>query len=75
MRRGQESSTTVRIGYRADLWTLLRGYHEEGIIGSGSQDMGLANRCKAFAGNQIFARYSRGGMDDNHKVLGHPLPQ
>jgi hypothetical protein len=75
MWRGQESSTTGRIGYRADLWTALRGYDEADTMGSGSQDIDMPSRCKAFVGNQIFARYSRGGMDDNHKVLGHPLPQ
>ena len=74
MWRGQESSTTGRIGYRADLWAVLRGYAEEGIMGSGSQDIGPANRCKAFAGNQIFAMYPCGTMDDNDKVVGHPLP-
>ena len=72
MWRGQESSTARRVGYRADPWTLLRGYDEEGIMGNGSQDIGMANRCKAFAGNNIFARYSRGSMDD--KIVGHPLP-
>ena len=56
MWRGQESSTTGRIGYRADLWTCRRGYDEEGIMGSGSQDIDMANRCKAFVGNQISAR-------------------
>jgi len=75
MWRGQESSTTGRIGYRADLWTLLRGYDEEGIMGSGSQDIGMAKRCKAFDGNQIFAKCSRGSMDESHKNYRAPAPQ
>jgi hypothetical protein len=54
---------------------VLRGYGEEGIMGNGSQDIVMANRCKAFVGNQVFAKYSRGSIEDNHKVIGHPLPQ
>ena len=74
MWRGHESSTTGRIGYRADLWTCLRGYDEEAIRGSGSQDIDMANRCKAFASNQASAKYSRGSTQDSHKVVGYPLP-
>jgi hypothetical protein len=43
MRRGHESSTTGCIGYTADLWTSLMGYDEVGILGSGSQDIDMAN--------------------------------
>ena len=74
MWRGHESSTTGRIGYRADLWTVLRDYDEEGIMGSGSQDIDMANRCHAFVGDQVFAKYSRCGIEGSHKVVGHPLP-
>ena len=58
--RGHESSTTGRIGYTAGLCTLLRGYDKVGILGSGLQDIDMASRCKAFTGDQVFARYSRG---------------
>ena len=74
MWHGHESSTTGHVGYRADMWTVLRSYDEEGIMGSGSQVIGMANRRKVFVGNQIFAIYPRGSMDDSHKVVGHPLP-
>ena len=39
-------------------------------MGSGSQDIDMANRCKAFAGNQVFAKYQRGSIEDNHKAVG-----
>jgi len=66
--RDQESSTTGRVGYRADLWAVLRGYDEEGIMGSGCG-------CKACARNKVLAIYSRGFSYDNRIVLGHPLPE
>ena len=72
--RGHESATTRRIGYTVDLWTVLRGYDEVGILGSGSQDIDMANRCKAFTGEQVFARYSRGSIENAHNLARHPLP-
>ena len=75
MRRGHESATTGRIGYTADLWTLSRGYDEVGILGSGSQDIDMANRRKAFTGDQVFARYSRGSIENSRTIIGYPLPQ
>ena len=74
MWRGHESATTRRIGYTVDLWTVLRGYDEVGILGSGSQDIDMANRCKAFMGDQVFARCSRGSIENAHNIVGCPLP-
>ena len=75
MRRGHESATTGRIGYTADVCTMLRGYDEVSILGSCSQDIDMAYRCKAFTVDQVFARYSRGSIEHAFKIVGFSTPQ
>ena len=51
--RGHDAATTGRVAGSADLFLRLRGYDEEGIMGSGSQDVDLINRYKKAGHRQV----------------------
>ena len=52
----------------------LRGYDEEGVWGSGSQDIDFINRCKARGRGQVFCRFTRKPSTVSHEVVGYPVP-
>ena len=51
--RGHEGATIGRVAGSANLFLRLRGYDEEGVMGSGGQDVDLINRYKKDGRRQV----------------------
>ena len=72
--RGHEGATTGRVAGLANLFLRLRGYDEEGVMGSGSQDVDLIKRYNLAGHRQVRAMFTRAGLAESHHVVGFPLP-
>ncbi len=73
--RGHEAATTGRLAYTEEAFKYLRGYDEEGVYGSGYQDVDLLRRAEKAPGlTATISRGRRSTLEDSRRMIGFPLP-
>ena len=75
--KGHEGATTGRAAINALTFAQLRGYDEEGLHGSGYQDVDMATRARSLCarqrGQEFKAVYGK-TVAESHRLVGYPVP-